>query len=376
MEFFVDCLWCDRLTAALSIHDVRPNETNASCSRCLAAFDAIEGSGMRTLIVYNEPVLRASHPEAASEREVLDAVRSIAEHLYRPPYQVLQHGVGRDLERFRKTLGDVRPEVVLNLFEGFGDDPRSECDFARLLEDEGVAFTGCSSMALWQAGRKDIAKRVLSRAGLPTPPWIVVEELPAGECNLNWPVIVKPAFRDASVGIHQASVVRRPVQLDEQTGYTAREYGLPVLVEEFIDGREVSVALFDWPDLTVLPFVEATFASHNGNWPIDSYAAKWDSESRDHQSRTLHYPAQLEPKLAEQVTAICKAAYRALGCHGFVTVDLRIRHGQPYILEVNPNADMKPSTCLIDLLQMSGIEYGAFLRQMTETVADRHKVVN
>jgi D-alanine-D-alanine ligase len=329
---------------------------------------------MRVLVAFNEPMLPASHPEAESEREILDVARSIATYLNRPGVEVTQRGVGRGLQKFLENLRDAQPNVVLNLFEGFGDDPSSECDFARLLEDEGVAFTGCSSMALWQAGRKDIAKQVLSLAGLPTSPWMVVEELPAGECNLNWPVIVKPAFRDASVGIHQASVVRQPMQFDEQISHTVREYGLPVLVEEFIDGREISVALFDWADLTVLPFVEAKFTSHNGNWPIDSYAAKWNSDSDDHQARTLHYPAQLEPDLAERVTAISKAAYRGLGCRGFVTIDLRIRDGQPYVLEVNPNADMKPSTCLIDLLQMSGIEYGDFLWQMIRGAVDWHKL--
>jgi D-alanine-D-alanine ligase len=328
---------------------------------------------MQILVVYNEPVLPASHPEAESEREVLDAMRSIAEYLDRPPTQVFQHGVGRDLEQFRQTLRDMRPEVVLNLFEGFGDNPSSECDVAWLLEDEGVAFTGCTSISLRRAGRKDIAKQVLARACLPTSPWLVVEELPADACGLNWPVIVKPAFRDASVGIHQASVVGQPAELNERITRTAHEYGLPVLVEEFIDGREISVALFDCADLTVLPFVEARFASHNGNWPIDSYAAKWDSSSRDHRARTLDYPAELEPNLAERVAAVSKAAYRALDCRGFVTIDLRIREGEPYILEVNPNADIKPSTCLTDLLQMSGIEYGDFLWQMIRGAMDRHK---
>ena len=326
---------------------------------------------MRILVVFNEPVLPALHPEAESEREVVDVVTSIAKYLDRPHVEVTQRGVGRDLGKFRETLRAARPDVVLNLFEGFGDDPGSECEFARLLEDEGVPFTGCSSATLWQAGRKDIAKQILSSEGLPTSPWTVVEKLPPGECGLNWPVIVKPAFRDASVGIHQANVVRQPTMLDERIRHTAVEYGLPVLVEEFIDGREISVALFDWNDLTVLPFVEAKFASCNGNWSIDSYAAKWDSDSHDHQARTLHYPAELAPNLTDDVTATAKAAYRALGCRGFVTIDLRIRDGQPFILELNPNADMKPSTCLIDLLQMTSVEYGDFLWHMIHGAATR-----
>jgi D-alanine-D-alanine ligase len=264
---------------------------------------------------------------------------------------------------------------VLNLFEGFGDDPNSECNFARLLEEGGAAFTGASSEALWRSGRKDIAKQTISEAGLATPEWFVVDRLPLGECRLKWPVIVKPAQRDASVGIQQTSVVTHQAQLDNQIAHTAEQYGLPVLIEEFIQGREISAALFDWPELSILPLVETQFASFNGNWPIDSYDAKWQPGSRDHQARTVQYPAQLPAELTNQVVAAARSAYRALGCRGFVTIDFRVRDQTPYILEVNSNADLKPSACLTDLLRLSGVEYNDFLWQMIRAAHDRFAAI-
>ena len=126
---------------------------------------------MRVLIAFNEPVLPRTHPEFESEREILEAAASIAAHLDRRGIDVTQCGIGRNLAGFCKMLRRAQPDLVLNLFEGFGDDPGSECEFAGLLENEGVPFTGCSSATLWRAGRKDIAKQVLSRAGLPTPPF-------------------------------------------------------------------------------------------------------------------------------------------------------------------------------------------------------------
>jgi D-alanine-D-alanine ligase len=319
---------------------------------------------MRVLIAFNEPVLPVSHPEAGSEREVLDVVASITARLNRPNVELHQFGNGRDLGVFRDILQELQPDVVLNLFEGFGDDPNSECDFARLLEDEGVAFTGASSETLWRTGRKDLAKQTLAEAGLATPAWLAVEQLPLIECPLEWPVIVKPAHRDASVGIQQASVVTNRAQLHKRIAQAAEQYGLPVLIEEFIHGREVSAALFDWPALTVLPLVETQFVSVNGNWPIDSYDAKWHPGSHDHQANTLQYPAELPKELANRIVAAATAAYRALGCRGFATIDFRLRDGVPYILEVNSNADLKPSTCLSDLLQMSGLDYNDFLWKM------------
>jgi D-alanine-D-alanine ligase len=328
---------------------------------------------MRVLIAFNEPVLSPTHSEAGSEREVLGVVASIASRLEGRSVELSQFGVGRDLAVFRDVLQDVQPDVVLNLFEGFGDDPKSEIQFARLLEDEGVAFTGASSDTLWRTGRKDIAKQILSEANLPTPAWMTVEALPLAECRLQWPVVVKPAFRDASVGIQQASVVTRRAQLDEQIAHAADQYGVPILLEEFINGREVSTALFDWPDLTVLPIVETRFTSSNGDWPIDSYDAKWQPGSRDHQASTLHYPADLPSDLVNQIVTTARSAYRALGCRGFVTIDFRIRDETPYLLEVNSNADLKPSICLTDLLRMSGIEYNDFLWQMI--CASAHRLV-
>jgi D-alanine-D-alanine ligase len=285
--------------------------------------------------------------------------------------EVVRVGVGRDLAAFRGSLRDWEPDVVLNLFEGFGDDPESECQFASILEEIGVPFTGSSADTLWRAGRKDIAKQVFAKAGLPTPAWMVVEKLPIGKVSLQWPVIVKPAFRDASVGIHQSSVVTRRDMLEERIADAFVNYGRPVLIEEFIEGREISAAVFDCPELVVLPLVENVFARNNGRWAIDSYDAKWQPGSRDYLASSLNCPAELMPGLAEQVTTVARSAYRALGCRGFVTIDFRVRDNMPYLLEVNPNADMKPSTCLTQLLHLAGIEYDKFLLQMIRAAKAR-----
>ena len=92
---------------------------------------------MRVLIAFNEPVLPSTHPEADSEHAILDVVTAIVSRLEGRSVALSQCGVGRDLAAFRDVLQSVQPDVVLNLFEGFGDDPNSEIRFAQLLEDEG-----------------------------------------------------------------------------------------------------------------------------------------------------------------------------------------------------------------------------------------------
>jgi D-alanine-D-alanine ligase len=322
---------------------------------------------MRVLLAFNEPVLAPTHSEADSEHEILDVVASVIDHLRELNIEVHTVGIGRDLAAIRKPLRTWRPDVVLNLFEGFADDPTSECRFANLLENEGVPFTGCSAETLWQAGRKDIAKQIFRHADLPTPAWMLIEHLPPLACNLNYPLIVKPAFHDASEGIHQSSVVTGRALLENQVANIATKYGLPVLVEEFIAGREISTALFDGPEPVVLPLVETIFNQDNGCWPMGTYNAKWQPGSPDYLTRELHYPADLPPKLVDCIRKIAKRAYRLFDCRGLVTLDFRLHNNIPYLLEINPNADLKPSSCLTDLLHFAGTNYTEFLLQLLQT---------
>jgi D-alanine-D-alanine ligase len=327
---------------------------------------------MRVLLTYNDPVLPAAHPEAGSEREVLDAVEAISSQLAEAGLELMRLVVGADLERVRGRLREWRPDVVFNLFEGLGDDPHSECRFAQVLEEVGVAYTGCTAQTLWRAGRKDVAKQLFRQAGLPTPDFHLVDKLPLPYFSMDWPAIVKPTFRDASIGIDRRSVVTDRAQLERQVACVADELGLPVLVEKFVRGREISVAMFDWPELRVLPAVETLFVGDNDDWPICTYDSKWHPESRDYGLTPLAYPAKLSPRIAESLDDVARRAYCSLGCRDFVTIDFRVcPEGTPYLLEVNPNPGLKPSSCLVDLLYLAGISYSEFLMGMVDAAYAR-----
>jgi D-alanine-D-alanine ligase len=327
---------------------------------------------MRVLLAYNEPVLQPTHPEADSEHDILTVVEVMAAQLGRGGFEVEQCGVGRNLDAFRARLLQLRPDIVFNLFEGLGDDPAAECRFARLLENEGVAFTGCSSQTLWTAGRKDLAKTLFQEAALPTPAFCVVTELPLGECRLQWPVIVKPAFRDASVGIEQQNVVTNRTSLQNQVARVAEQYGLPVLIEEFVHGRELSAAVVDWPKLQMLPAVETLFVGSNGDWPIATYDSKWRPESRDYETTPLRYPAELAPDIGDRIAQIAGRAFGILGCRDFATVDFRLSaDGKPYLLEVNPNPGLAPSPCLEYSFRLVGIAYSEYLVHLVHAAGAR-----
>src|SRR5262249_61843765 len=122
-----------------------------------------------------------------------------------------------------------------------------------ILEWRGAPYTGCPFQTLVLARSKHLAKRLFLAEGLPTAPFLVVEEAPLAACPLTFPVIVKPAQQDASVGVEQGSVATDLAGLNRRVQYVLEQFGPPVLVEEFIFGRELTVALVEMPELRLLP---------------------------------------------------------------------------------------------------------------------------
>jgi D-alanine-D-alanine ligase len=316
----------------------------------------------RVLVLYNEPVLPAHHPDAESEHEILYTVEVVAKTLLQAGFEVSRLGASADPGVLLAGLNNVRPDVVFNLFEGTADQSENEAHVAGLLEWLGVPFTGSPFQALCLARSKHLTKHLLQGACLPTPEFFVVEDLPVLPCPLEWPVIVKPAGQDASVGLDQGSVVTDQERLEARVAYLLQSYGPPVLVEQFVRGREFNVALIEAPALIVLPISEILFVDKDPDyWPIVTYDAKWKPGSRDYEATPPRYPADVSPKLAERLEVAARQAFKLLGCRDYARVDFRVRSsGRPYILEVNPNPDFSPTAGLTGALIAAGLTHAQF----------------
>src|SRR5205823_5541974 len=136
--------------------------------------------------------------------------------------------LGPDPTVLWQELKERRPDVVFNLYEGQVDNPETESYVAGLLDWAGIPYTGSPFATLSLARAKDTAKYLLRGARLPTADFMLVDRLPMPACDLEFPVIVKPARQDASVGVDQASVCVNPFQLDERVHYIYSTYGAPV----------------------------------------------------------------------------------------------------------------------------------------------------
>jgi D-alanine-D-alanine ligase len=338
----------------------------------IAEIPVADRSSLRVLILHNQPILPENHPDADSEHEILHTAEFVQKTLTIAGYDVSTLGVSRDPVPLFEGLRDIRPDVVFNLFEGLADFGDTEAHIAGFLDWLEIPYTGCPYQTLCLARSKHLTKHLLAGAGLPTAKFFVVEDVPVEDCPLGWPVIVKPATQDASVGVNQSSVVTNLESLNDRIAYLLDNYGPPVLIEEFIRGREFNVGLIETPELLLLPVSEILFIDKDPDfWPIVTYDAKWKPGTRDYEATPPKYPARVPPRLRNKLEALAKRAFHLLGCRDYARVDFRVRGSKPYILEVNPNPDFSPTAGLAGGLESAGVSHAQFTIDLVQRALAR-----
>lgn len=328
----------------------------------------------RVLILYNEPTLPPGHPDAESEHEVLYSVGVVADSLQREGIPVARLGV-KDPAALIDGLKATHPDVVFNLYEGTPDQPDSEIAVAGLLEWLRVPFTGCPAESMALCRNKPAAKAILAAAGVATPEHFVVE--PGARCPKNplgWPVIVKLAREDASLGIDQGAVATNDRQLRRRVDYLVALRGGPVLVERFIAGREIHVSLVGLDRTghpTVLPLAEIRYEPDDKLWPIYTYDAKWKEDSREYRLRPVDVPVTLPPDVTDRLHRASVLAYKRLACRDYARVDDRLApDGTVYVLECNPNPSIT-SIMMETGLELIGWDYDVYLAMMVRNAHAR-----
>lgn len=266
-------------------------------------------------------------------------VETIGAALLRLGHQVARLNYDGSVPALVEQVRRARPELVFNLVQS-----RDCAAIAGLLELLDVPFSGANALAIELTTDKVLTKDVLKANGLAVPAYQVFD----GDLATwsTFPAIVKLRFGDNSVGLDDGSIVRG---LDEARARVARlrgEYDEAILVEEYVDGRELSVALLgNPPDLEVLPLREADFSALPAGKPwIMSYAAKWIEDSVEYNSVDVLCPAPVEEPLRARLIGAAVAAYQLTGCRDYARVDFRVgADGIPRAVEVNTNPDLQES---------------------------------
>jgi D-alanine-D-alanine ligase len=329
---------------------------------------------LEILLLYNEPALSADDPDCASEAGVLESVEAVWAALIARGHRPRKLGLGSSVAKALESLAAIgAPDVVFNLFEGFGGVGRGEAEMTGLIELMGLPLTGSPGECLALVRDKARTKWLLAGAELPTPEFLLIGAADSictdrlNEMLAEGPLIVKPAHEDASLGIEPESVVTESDAIARQIRQVRGRYG-PVLVERFVVGREFNAAILALSKPKLLPLAEIEFFGGGPRgWQIVTYDAKWDAGSTADRSTPPRCPAQVDQQTHDRISQIALAAFRLTGCRDYARVDLRMDdQGRVYVLEVNANPDIGLSAGFARALGVAGIGYEEFVERLVE----------
>ncbi len=320
-------------------------------------------------LVYNEPIPDRYDAMGESEAiaDVLEEVKAVEAALNELGHQVVKVGLVPPLDEARRILQGMDVDVYFNLFEGFAGAPETEAKVAAMLAATSRPYTGSPPCALTLALDKPHTKELLLAAGIKTPRYQLLHEGEAGSLSLSYPCIVKPTAEDASHGITAESVVSDAAALARQLAKVCASYGGVALVEEFIDGRELSTTIMGNRAPQVLSFSEIVYTLPAGLPPLLTFGAKWTLGDVYFLHTDPVCPARVEPALREKLVYVSLQAYRLVGCHGYGRIDMRLGpDGEPYVLEVNPNPDISLTAGAAHQAAAIGLTYPQFIDKIIE----------
>jgi D-alanine-D-alanine ligase len=305
---------------------------------------------------------------------VMEEYRAVRKALTGAGCKAELYNMADDVDKLVAWLREHKPDVVFNLVEAVRDDSGMEVAIAGLYDLLQIPYTGAPPLALGLCQRKGTTKQLLLANGVRTPRFhqLFGPNLKRRH-GLHFPMIVKPAREDASVGVDAESVVHDQEKLHQRIAFTCEKFGPAVLVEEFIEGRELHVAVLGNDPPVALPILEYEMSDLPADMPhIITYAGKWDPANEEyHRLRTI-CPAKLSRAVERRVKDAALAAYQLTQCRDYARVDVRLsKDSKPYVLEVNPNPDLTENDSYMESAAAAGMTFGEALRKIVDMALAR-----
>lgn len=286
--------------------------------------------------------------------------------------EVLLLPVGERFLESARQLGLRNPAAVINFCEDLLGDSAHEMHFAGLLELLDLPYTGSPPLSLGLCRDKARTKRLLRQQGIPTPDFFVTGDSHVDSGGLGFPLIVKPAAEDGSLGIDDRCVVGNVDSLRRTVSSLLEVYG-EVLVEEYVEGRELNVSILGTQPEQVLPVSEIDFTGLPEGCPaICGYEAKWDEGDHRYGGTVPICPAPLEEEDRRTLSSLSLAAYRSLGLRDYARIDWRFSSVRGLqFLEANPNPDISPTSGFVRSLRAAGLDYREFVEFLLAAAGER-----
>lgn len=296
-----------------------------------------------------------------AEFDVVDTLKSMG-------HDVLSLGVYDDLGPIRESLREFQPDIVFMLLEEFHGVVTYDHAVTSYLELMRQPYTGCNPRGMLLSKDKTLCKKILAYHRIPSPQFMV---FPPGRRvrrpkRLPFPLFVKSATEDASLGISQASIVHTDEALAERVRYLQELTSGDILAEQYIEGRELYVGVIGNERLQTFPTWELLFSKTPDDQPkIATRHVKWDRKYQDRHGIKTQAAQDLPEGVDARIHKICKRVYRALGMSGYGRMDLRVTDdGQIFVLEANANPNIEFGEDFSESAESIGITYESLLQRI------------
>ncbi|HRZ87702.1 MAG TPA: ATP-grasp domain-containing protein [bacterium] len=315
----------------------------------------------------SRPPAKASEPGAEPVIYVEDEVAEALAALGHEPKRV---AVNHNLKALIDTIQEFKPGLIFNLTESFMGDNTMEAHIVALLDMLRIPYTGSNPSSLIINNDKGIQKKLLAYHGIMTPEFAI---FPVGRSapvpdTLRFPLIVKPMKEDASIGIHECSIVKNADALVERVKFVHANRGQPALVEEYIEGREFYVSIVGNEKPVAFPIVELDLSGLPDSKPkIASFRVKWNEAYRDKMGIRSVFPTDLKNEVRDKINKVCLSAYKILGVQNYGRIDIRLSpENDVYVLEANPNPYISDGEDFANAAEQAGMNYPALIGRIVE----------
>ena len=323
---------------------------------------------MRVLVLMHESLVPPASLKGYSDKEI-DEFRTEADVmacLEKSGHTVRALGLGDNLAELRSTITDWKPDIAFNLLEEFQGIVTYDQYVVAFLELMKLPYTGCNPRGMMISRDKVLSKQILSYHRIPTPGFAVFRRGQRYRLarKLKFPLFVKSATEDASLGISQASVVPDAERLKERIEFIHEQTNSDALVEEYVEGRELYVGVMGNDRLRTFPVWEMDF----GTLPdvmagIATRKVKWDRRYQKKHGIRTGAARDLPEGLPAYLDKLSKRIYRTLYMSGYARMDFRMRpDGSVFVLEANANPNISEQEDFADSAKAAGVNYAAAAR--------------
>ena len=324
----------------------------------------------RILVLVHETLVPPDTIQGYSEQEI-DEWRTeydVTTSLRKSGHEVRVLGMGDNLADLRTAITDWKPDIAFNLLEEFQGIVTYDQYVVAFLELMRQPYTGCNPRGMMISRDKALSKQILSYHRIPTPKFALLPRnrryrVPP---RLKFPLFVKSATEDASLGISQASIVHDGAKLRERVEFIHEQTHSDALVEEYIEGREIYIGVLGNERLTTFPLWELNF----GTLPdvmagIATRKVKWDRKYQQKHGIGTGPAENLPEGLRSRMARLARRIYRTLNLTGYARIDLRVTSaGQLFVLEANANPNLAQTEDFALSAQSSGVDYERTLERI------------